>query len=69
MSKTAIVDKRRSCACAIASAPTLKGPALPPRRGLGVAMTKLAGRSCCSGMTVGAPACHNHGVSEASSPT
>jgi len=41
----------------------------PLRRGLGVAMTKLAGRSCCSGMTVGAPACHNHGVSEASSPT
>ena len=45
------------------------GPALPLRRGLGVAMTKLAGRSCCSGMTVGAPACHNHGVSAASSPT
>jgi hypothetical protein len=41
----------------------------PLRRGLGVAMTKLAGRSCCSGMTVGAPACHNHGVSAASSPT
>ena len=38
------------------------------RAGPRLAMTKLAGRSCCAGMTVGALTCHNEAVTEASSP-